>query len=178
MLTDILANNQRIGVFVSGGFDSALLLYMLYLYKSQHEIHVFVIDRPNDSLASAKKVINWIEERFGVTCLVHTVGNSNSHHSLHVITGLMDAKKFGLDVLLLGDTANPAELVGGPNRPISNSTVVQQPFITYTKDKLVRISSLLNVLELLDISHSCELPVVCGQCWHCREKEWAIKNAW
>jgi len=176
IIKNILLKHTRLGVFVSGGFDSALLLYMLYKFKTTHEITVFVIDRPNDSVKHSTRVIDYINSQFGIVSSIQYVGTSKVHHSLHVRTGILDALKFPIDAVVLGTTANPAELENGPDRSISTDCRVIQPFITHTKDALVGTAKQLNAIELLDISWSCERPGIlpCGECWHCKEKQWAI----
>jgi 7-cyano-7-deazaguanine synthase in queuosine biosynthesis len=178
IINDILLKHNRIGVLVSGGFDSALLLYMLYTYKTTNQITVFVIDRPNDSVKHSKRVINYIDKHFGITSDVQYVGTSKVHHSLHVRTGITDALKFPIDAVVLGTTANPSQLEKGPDRPISNNPQIIQPFITVTKDVLVGTAKKLNAFELLNVSWSCEHPgeTPCGVCWHCKEKQWAISE--
>ena len=176
IIKDILLKHKRIGVFVSGGFDSALLLYMLYAHKTEHQITVFVIDRPNDSVKHSKRVVEYIDNHFGINSNIQYVGTSKVHHSLHIRTGIMDALKFPIDAVVLGTTANPTQIEKGPTRAASTNPQIVQPFITVTKDVLVGTAKKLNALELLDVSWSCEHPgeTPCGVCWHCKEKQWAI----
>ena len=178
IINDTLLKHNRLGVFVSGGFDSALLLYMLYTYKTTNQITVFVIDRPNDSVKHSTRVIDYIDNQFGIKSDVKYVGTSKVHHSLHVRTGILDALKFPIDAVVLGTTANPAQLEKGPERPVSKDSRIVQPFITVTKDVLVDTAKKLNALELLNVSWSCEHPGLtpCGVCWHCKEKQWAISE--
>jgi 7-cyano-7-deazaguanine synthase in queuosine biosynthesis len=175
-LKDILRKHKTIGIFVSGGFDSALLLYLCCEFGKDNEFHIFVIDRPNKSLYFNARVLDWINRKFNKNLTATLIGNKNAHHSIQVKMAVIDALKFPLDVLLLGDTANPNELPPGPKRGKSFSPKILQPFYTSTKDHLVKLALEYNVRELLDITGTCgtgSIPA-CGTCWPCQEKAWAL----
>ena len=175
-LKRVLNNNKKIGIFVSGGFDSALLLYLCCELGKDNEFFTFVIDRHNNSLHYNKIVIDWINKKFNKNLKSIIVGNKNHHHSVAVTLALFEVLKFPVDVFLLGDTANPSVLPLGPNRRKSSNPKVIQPFYDITKDKLVQISLKFQVEELLNITGTCgndSIPA-CGECWPCQEKKWAL----
>ena len=168
-IKEILEKHHSIGILVSGGFDSALLLYMLYLYKSTNKITAFVVDYPNKSLEYSKKVLDYIDPDI----TVHHFKNIPNIN--HVRYGVTRALAFPVDIILIADTANPAHLIGY-DRPVSTNIRVIQPFIKYTKDVVVSTAKQLDALSLLDITWSCETNniVPCGECFHCKERAWAL----
>jgi 7-cyano-7-deazaguanine synthase in queuosine biosynthesis len=175
-LKDILKTHKKVGIFVSGGFDSALLLYLCCEFDNSNEFTIFVIDRPNKSLHFNNIVLDWINKKFNKNLKAILIGNKDAHHSVQVKLAVIDSIKFPLDVVLLGDTANPKELPPGPNRGKSTSSRVLRPFYEFTKDQLVKIALKFNVGELLDITGTCgegKIPE-CGMCWPCQEKKWAL----
>jgi 7-cyano-7-deazaguanine synthase in queuosine biosynthesis len=177
-LTSILKTHKTIGIFVSGGFDSALLLYLCCKLSKDNEFLIFVIDRPNKSLHFNNIVLEWINKKFNICLSAIEVGDKTTHHSVQVKLAIMDAIKYPADVLLLGDTANPKELPPGPNRGKSTSSKVLQPFYEVTKDQLVKLALEFNVGELLEITGTCgsgKIPE-CGICWPCQEKKWALSQ--
>lgn len=175
-IKDILKTHKTVGIFVSGGFDSALLLYLCCKFGKDNEFFIFVIDRPNKSLYFNKIVLDWINKKFNKNLMPILIGNKDAHHSVQVKLAVLDSMKFPMDVLLLGDTSNPKELPPGPPRGNSTSARVLQPFYQFTKDYLVKLALEFDVSELLDITGTCgegEIPG-CGICWPCQEKKWAL----
>jgi 7-cyano-7-deazaguanine synthase in queuosine biosynthesis len=174
----IVNNNKKIGIFVSGGFDSALLLYLCCKFEKDNEFLTFVVDRPNKSLYYNQIVIDWINKKFNKNLNSIVVGDRNHHHSTHVRSAVIEVLNFSLDILLLGDTANPDILPVGPNRRKSLNPKVFQPFYEITKDKLVKMSLDFEVSELLNITGTCGVGKIpaCGDCWPCQEKTWALNQ--
>jgi hypothetical protein len=177
-LKDILKMHKSIGIFVSGGFDSALLLYLCCKFGKDNEFFIFVIDRPNKSLYFNNIVMEWINKKFDKNLKPILIGNKNFHHFIQVKLAVFDAMQYPIDVLLLGDTANPVDLPSGPKRGKSTNPKILQPFYEHTKDYLIKIAFDLDVNELLDITGTCgrgEIPA-CGTCWPCQEKNWALSQ--
>lgn len=176
-IKEILQNHRRIGIFVSGGIDSTLILYLCYLLKrEENEFLLFTVPRPNNSLHFSKQVLKWIDKKFLTTSKTHIVGTSDVHHSKQVLSGIITALQFPIDVIVLGDTRNPAELPGGPNRGLSTNLRVLQPFIDVTKDEIIKEIVNLGVQEIIDITGTCArgLSPECRECWPCQEKLWAL----
>jgi hypothetical protein len=175
-IKSILNTHKTIGIFVSGGFDSALLLYLCCKYSNDNEFLIFVIDRPNKSLYFNNVVIDWINKKFDRNLKSMLIGNKDAHHSVQVKLAVIDAMQSPAEVLLLGDTANPKDLSPGPNRGTSRNSKILQPFYEYTKDQLIKVALNFEVGELLDITGTCGNGTIpaCGTCWPCQEKNWAL----
>ena len=177
-IKEILIQHQTIGIFVSGGFDSALLLYLCHLLKNNNTFVLFTVARENNSVFYSKRVVDWIDAKFNINSKINFVGTSVVHHSVQVISGIKEAKKFPIDVIILGDTKNPPELPGGPTRPKSNDSRILQPFFEITKDYLIKEAITLGIQDLLDITGTCGrgLNPACQECWQCQEKTWALQK--
>ena len=176
-LLSYLGRTQDIGVFVSGGLDSAVLLALCAHLKQQYSLpailQTFTVPQGLDAQWS-KQVIDWVETRYQLKLDRTILGNASLPHDQRVIDGLHTAKEF-CDHLLLGDTTNPSDLPPGPRRDRSQSPRYVQPFFDLTKDKVVQLGLELNLEELMHISNSCNLDSNCGHCWACRERAWAFR---
>ena len=181
-IIELLKANKKIGLFVSGGLDSGLLLYLVHLLRKEHqtdnEFKIYTVSRPNNSIQRTQKIVEWVSSIFGVAYTIHQVGTDKVHHTMQVISGLREAANDDIDVFILGDTKNPNELQGGPNRRSLNLPKVHivQPWVKLTKDHLVQEIINCNVPKLMVIGHSCEHPdeKPCGECWHCDERALAF----
>jgi len=178
----ILLNNKKIGLFVSGGLDSGLLLYLVHALREElatdNQFKIYTVSRPNNSLFYTQRVLDWVCAKFGGSYEIHQVGNGNIHHTMQVISGLREATKDDIDIFVLGDTKNPNEIGPGPNRRSMKIERYAQPWIELTKDYIVQEVIDSNLIDLMTIAHSCETPddKACGECWHCEERSWAFNK--
>jgi 7-cyano-7-deazaguanine synthase in queuosine biosynthesis len=186
-IDSILLQNKTIGIFVSGGFDSTLLVYLMHTARdrldSKNIFKFFVVPQHNQVVKHATRVINSIDEKFNIVptelCFV---GNPDLHHTEQVISGVrqlfsnMDTYK--VDMVLLGDTTNPDELPDGPIRIQSVYPRIYQPFYDYTKDAVVQICIDMSLDDVMTLTHTCTEQVDgrCNECWQCKERAWAFKQ--
>jgi hypothetical protein len=176
----ILQNNKKIGLFVSGGLDSGLLIYLVHALreelKTNNEFKVYTVDRPNNSLVRTQNILDWINDKFGISYTINKVGTDKVHHTLQVISGLREASDDDIEVFVLGDTKNPKEIEMGPRRQSMKLARYAQPWIELTKDYVVQEAIDCDLIDLMKIAYSCETPddKVCGECWHCKERAWAF----
>ena len=136
-------------------------------------VQAYVMTRTTDIKGSLTLPVitpHWVEINF--------VGTSLVHHSMQVISGIKEAKKFPIDVIILGDTKNPPNLPDGPTRPKSNDSRVLQPFFEITKDYLIKEAITLGIQDLIHITGTCGRGSnpACQECWQCQEKTWALKQ--
>lgn len=206
ILTDIenlVKTYNTIGVFISGGVDSTLLAYLLNDFKIKIKpdltIKYFCVKRPDDSELHAKRIVNYIDEKFGLnTSNINFVGTGNTHHSAQVRSGMIDAlDNYEFDVVLTAITKNPESLdppellpdyeygrfvdpdgsvYNGPKRVKAKNPKVLNPFWDYTKADTVKIIKDLNLLDIPNITHTCTASktIKCGKCWQCCERAWAF----
>ena len=185
ILTDvqnILTNNKNIGIFLSGGFDSSVLIYLLFVYRQQlhtnNNIEIFTVPRYDDSVIHSDRIVNYIEHIFNVPGLVtHHVGYPFLHHNIQVLSGILDVvDRPELDIILWASTKNPDCLPDGPNRHASPHIKVCTPFLKYTKDQIVKIAIDLNLIDIMKLSHTCTESRLlrCGNCWQDKERAWAF----
>ena len=188
-LLSLLTANEHVGVFVSGGLDSGLLLYLCCLIKKEYNlptnIHIFMVPDPNpknedSEVVYAKQVIDWVAKTFNISLKITMVGNPYEHHSKKIWSGILIARNI-CKCLLLGDMTNPEPLANDPHAPIFYSNTVPEvvrPFLNITKKEVVALIIELNLIGLMIAANSCQtyVPIRCGICWSCRERAWAFEQ--
>jgi hypothetical protein len=179
-IRELTLEHKKIGVFVSGGLDSGLMFYLFHKLRQElgtdNQFSVYTVERPNQSMIFARRVVDWVQDCFGETYDINAVGTDQIHHSLHIASGLADAAKDDVDVFVLADTLIPGEVPNGPKRRLINHPRVRQPWLYTAKDKIIEVCIDLNLTDLMTVSHSCEVPNMtpCRVCWHCKERAWAF----
>lgn len=173
-----IEKTDNIGLFMSGGFDSSILSYIVFKYINDNNIDksvtVYVVPRHDDSINHVNRVLNSFAKNINYTYKV--VGNPNLHHSMQVFSGIQEAKNSN-NVLWIADTKTPSELPNGPTRPKIIKNNEYHPFLTYYKTITIQIACYFDILnEISTISHTCteSLLLRCNKCWQCKERSWAF----
>lgn len=183
----IVKTFNRIGISVSGGFDSALLSYLIFETRAElgtdNIVEFFTVPRYDDSVIHAKRIIDFIDGRFNIGAYsTHTiVGNPDIHHSLQVDSGLREMLACDrLDIILAGENIVPPEdeVPGGPIRYRGKPAKLYKPFFDYTKDVIIQLAIDKNLTEVMELSHTCTESKMyrCGNCWQCKERAWAFRQ--
>lgn len=200
---DFLIFDEPVGVCVSGGADSALLLYFILKY-TKHPTHIF-------TFASQEKFItNPMVSLQVVSRCAELTGNYNLQH--HIAYGKKQDKEnlFELPTLFFKNntikklytgitknppiqitdaflTANVENIERNPDivrKNIINDTVYM-PWTNLDKQEIFKLYKEHNLVEnLLHITRSCEstdekdnnINTHCGKCWWCKERIWAFEK--
>jgi hypothetical protein len=178
-----LSTHSSFGLFLSGGFDSTVLAYTVFmmLHESRRNVtlKIYTVPRFDDSVTHVHRITKWLTEIFNeqqfemITC-----GNPHLHHSQQVSSGVLEVAGTGIcDTIILGDTKNPDEVPNGPVRIVAKPKIYFQPFINTDKRATLLIAAHYNILdEISTISHTCtqSISLRCTKCWQCRERAWAF----
>jgi hypothetical protein len=197
---EVLEKYHKIGLMVSGGLDSSLLAYLLlhFKYKNQknNEIVFFVVPRPDDSVVHVNRVVDYLDNHFNQPkSTIHIVGTGELHHSKQVTSGMKDAVlNYDCDIYLSSTTTNPPELLpnyeygkfrepdgtpyNGPIRKKSWHPKLIDIFWDYTKEDTVKIVKDMNLVEIMNLTHTCTGSKLlrCEKCWQCCERAWAFNK--
>lgn len=187
---------KRILISVSGGADSAIMLYILSLYNRdlnlKHEIVPLTVNKVDGAEIHSRKVIKWISEKLGVQIPQPIIGGDHSlPHDKIVNQLLMQKLRSGeYDYIYIGENKIPpipfpfgedndfAGLApvrkGNPNR---NEKIVL-PFSDLYKYHTIDLYFRLGVEELLEFTHTCTERAIgrCEKCWQCGERRWSFKQ--
>ena len=179
---------SSVGIMVSGGLDSALLLYLvakeIHDTNSTISLNVFCVPRPTDgSNSHALAVVDYVNTEYNISS--YTIrGDVDMHHSTIVYFAYRDIVSEGLsDCIFLGDTANPDTPLQGvcptawPNRLTDHNKDVYQPFLQYSKKYIIALIDMFDLMTLAKLTHSCTAHKHkrCDKCFQCKERAWAFE---
>ena len=177
-------SNLRYGILLSGGLDSAILLYLLIKSNPEIDIQPFTIPKTDGAALYANPVIEHFNSKFG-TVIPKTilVGNPTVHHRYQSTTAVRTIfYRYPVDQLFIGINKNPTELENYPGAPMrdtkSDHPKITFPFVDMTKDQIIKIMFDEDQEDLMSLTHSCteRSDTRCGTCWQCTERKWAFSK--
>lgn len=192
--TTITVSDQiRYGILLSGGLDSAVLLFLLMTeYRNLNidpNIKIFTIPKSDCSYKYVPAIINEINQQFKSNLQpTILVGNSEDHHTVQVKNATRDIFKSALvDELFIATNQNPPEeefdykqFKNGANVRFKELTEkIHQPFLFLQKSHIIDFMFQFNAEKLSTLTHSCikMTDTRCTVCFPCKEREWAfLKN--
>lgn len=174
--------DKQYGIMLSGGLDSAVLLYLILKENKDIKIQPFTIPKHDGALLYIKSIIAYINTKCQVE-LPETivVGNQNLAHNEQGPSAVKEIRqKHSIDHLFFGSNKNPPVTIEGLNpvriRPIDSSVLC--PFFDLYKTDIVNLAVEHGLQELFNITHTCTEQQVgrCNSCWQCRERAWAFNT--
>jgi hypothetical protein len=182
----------KYGIMLSGGIDSAVLLYLLLATAKEKnfklDIQPFSMIKHDHSYKYVNSIIDYFNQQFDTTVPETVlVGNPNVHHRMQstIATGAVFKNYPNIHTLFNGINQNPPQPWGNPdweypNRPAPGYTVkkMQFPFLHLYKTDIIDLMFKHSQEKLMDITHTCtELTDArCGQCFQCSERAWAFEQ--
>jgi hypothetical protein len=177
--------DKKIGILLSGGIDSAVLLYLLAADNPNIDIQPFVINKSDGAVLYVDDIIKWVADK--TDCNIKpaiVVGDPTAHHSLMNRSAIADVLNNHQEIehIYIAINKVPPALKDLPSTPQrathSANTKVVLPFVDYTKDVIIRVARDRGILDLLKLTHSCTEQRIgrCDQCWQCTERKWAFKQ--
>jgi len=180
---------SHIGVMLSGGMDSSLMLFlilkeMLNLEKTV-TLTVFNVPRHN-SKTQSRKIVNFLEKEFNTSINLTHIGDVTLPHNkiINVPVGYILDNKL-VERVYSGINQNPPfefPNVTAPKRKSPDLVIPDNlsfPFIRLYKTHILEIYKKFNILRLADLTQSCEghiNNIRCNTCFHCYERAWAYKE--
>jgi hypothetical protein len=175
-------SDKTYGILLSGGIDSAILLYLLIKDTPKIALKIFTIPKKDGAALYADPVINHFNSKFGLE-LPNTilVGDPNAHHRMQSTTAVVDIfNKHPVDYLFIGINKNPPGLDRSPYAPRRNkksdNPKIIFPFVDMHKDQMLQIMFDEGQDDLVNITHTCTEQSYgrCNKCWQCQERAWAF----
>lgn len=176
--------SKKYGLLLSGGLDSAVLLYLLIKNCPTIDLQPFTIPKHDGSALYANPIIDHVNSKFGLAIpSTIYVGKPNAHHSMQSISAIMDIfENHPVDFLFMGVNTNPPgfnNIKGAPKRRLKTpNPKLLYPFASMFKDAIIKIMFDEGQQDLANITHSCTEQQVgrCNQCWQCSERAWAFRQ--
>lgn len=175
-----IKSDYKIGIFLSGGTDSALLLYLVGKYIN-NKIYPITVPKHDGAVNYIKNIIEWVQSKTnrGIEEPI-IIGNPNLYHA-HILGDAIN-RCIGhniADIYYIGDNLYPQNIL--PNGPVrvkaTNKNIIYPLFNLYKTD-IIQLYVEYGIEELLRLTHTCtELAIGrCNNCWQCKERSWAFKE--
>lgn len=191
IVIELPSRHKKVGVMVSGGADSAILLYLLALEKkmagSDHELIPLTVPRPDGAKDYSGPIVSFVNGLLGSDMPAPIiVGDPTLHHSQQTNSGEREARdKLGVQHIFYGSQKHPPVPMPGeyPGRPdrihyTNNQGVITTtcPFAMLDKRHTMALFDVFQVWPLAAITHSCTEMTKgrCGVCYNCTERKWAL----
>jgi len=177
-------NSKQYGIMLSGGLDSAILLYLLLKDNPTINLQPFTIPKFDGAALYAGPIVDYYNKIFSTSLSQPIlVGNPNVFHRQQSRVAITDIfSKHPVDILFVAINQNPPELgklPGAPHRAKkSDNPKIIFPFVDMYKDQIVQIMYSEGQEHLINITHSCTEQQIgrCRQCWQCTERAWAFSQ--
>jgi len=175
----------KIGIFISGGLDSALLYFLLLRENKNrgniHEIVPLSILRKEGSRYFAKLVIAHIHACYNIPYQEPVmVGDNTLPEEEQVKSGVYDAFNLGFQVVYVGLIEQLLQhMVGWSPIPYSEGIRFRTPFKKLDKSHIVDLIRHFNQEALFYITHSCSVKELgrCNVCNGCNERSWGFETS-
>ena len=180
---DSIPQGKRIGVCVSGGWDSAVLWHIVYeeCKRRGQSCRPYTVPKIDGAVNYANKVLEWS----GYPGVTNVVGNVTAQDpSTYVTSGIYEIfKKQYADIVYVAVTKYYDGMEPEHERQHASQynaeDICLQPFSNLTKDKTVQMAFNLGIAEdIMPITHSCTERDEgrCGYCPWCKERKWAFEQ--
>lgn len=180
--------SSRIGIFVSGGLDSTVLFYALLLEREKDKRDIDFTALTVSKVAAdiySKPIIAKLSEKFGP--IKHITGLDNEGAIPGTITPAIQRQLHAhqFDYIYTGINSNPpsdkfySQWGVFPNRPTASphSSLIL-PFLSLYKSHIIELAYLLDIQDLISLTHSCTEKTVgrCQVCFACDERKWGFQE--
>lgn len=179
-------STKSVGILLSGGVDSTLLLTLLQLEseKKNFKITAFNVENKSGYETHCRQILS--HPFFKSVQFIPNVPNSNDYSGI-IRDGIAYVlRQDDLDLVYLGINKNPDFFhQGKPVRRTADELSVYKklryPFLNLQKDRIVEIFCLIEDslrLNILKLTHSCTVKSSgqCGYCFQCVERKWAFEK--
>jgi 7-cyano-7-deazaguanine synthase in queuosine biosynthesis len=191
-------HDKQLVAIVSGGVDSALLLYYLLISKRKVNVYTTASEKTlyKNAVTAANVVRKCMEitNNYQVNHIISYQPNGSIEWIFKPLVPLLNNNTY--DSVYTGITANPPEgtipFESGQEKErdptviknVKPNPYVIQPFINHDKKWIAEMYKKHNLMEtLFPVTRSCEHQADqpndpgfdhCGKCWWCKEREWAF----
>ena len=184
-----IESNKDIGLLLSGGLDSSVVLHLLNQANKNSHYYIFTMNKEDDSVDHVTELLRY--HKF----------NSNTYERITI-----DLSEYGtteeskgawafikekywdkIDVLYNGNTGPPPREAGNfpeyfyrsrSKEALKKYKKFKMPFIEFDKRHTVWMANYFALQNIITYSHTCTAWAQgsCGECWQCLERQWGFKS--
>ena len=195
-----IPENRSIGIMLSSGADSAILLYLMCLEllhtgRSVDEIkYIFTVPKTDGAELHSAGIVDWINQKLDINLPQPIIFGAENvqdlHHSIQISESVRavfdkyDPTYQDLHVFLADQRAVPqpwpfeSDIAVNPFRVSENPypQIISLPFNDLYKSHTIDLHFMFETEPLLELSHSCTQLSAgrCNKCYHCHERQWAF----
>jgi 7-cyano-7-deazaguanine synthase in queuosine biosynthesis len=177
---------NKIHLLFSGGADSTILLYLLLLEqqkKPELEIKCYGLMMPKLTIKFSRciSILNVLEQRFKTKIIFK---NFDKQFILREFAQLILSVEpgyvySGCNKVL--EFLEPINYIEGDTPPVRGHPFNEfhiRPFINMDKAEIISYYIQHNVLDLLNMTHSCgyDMETPCNGCYFCLERGWGLQK--
>lgn len=176
---------EKIGIMLSGGADSAILLFLLAKFFPDTKYIPLTVPRTDGAYLYTPAIVEHINQILNLNIPKPIkLGDPNLPHYEQAQSGIDIAFKYNIvDYVFWGTQSTPprdlVQLEGlYPNRRINKDLKrVSTPFFDLYKSDTLELYFQFDQIELLKLTHSCTEKQIgrCMNCYQCNERTWAFK---
>lgn len=170
--------NSTIGIFISGGLDSALLYYLLQKNNLEHRLNnvlvpIVVIKKGTD-IHQVKRILAFLKAN--EPSVYHVSGPDDGSILMRSVIKQIYQSQFFTRVYLGVLEELPEFLDGWEPHGFKSNKWLTGPLSHLNKTHTVDLVYQLGLNELFTITHSCARQDTgrCNMCNRCRERSWAF----
>lgn len=158
----------KVGVFVSGGLDSALLYYLLnqVAVPGLHTIVPLVIEKTEHTIPLVTGIQEYFKDQRSLTIVDGTVQSA-----------VLKCHADGYNRVYVGTIKElPEFLIGWQSTTYPETRFFHTPFKNIDKSQIVQLIIKEKQEKLFELTHSCANQPIgrCNECNRCRERKWAF----
>jgi hypothetical protein len=179
----ILNPSTKYAFMLSGGLDSAVLLYLLMKNNTEFNIQPFAIKKYDGSHKCLSEILNYLE--CSTSRLIKDpifVGDPAEHHDRQSKVAINEINNNypEYEYIIFGTNSNPPESVVlpglYPRRTRNHNPKIITPFRHLYKTHIVDFVFEYGLHYIMDITHSCteQEDGRCEKCFQCNERAWAF----
>jgi 7-cyano-7-deazaguanine synthase in queuosine biosynthesis len=161
----------RVGIFVSGGLDSAFLYYLML--SENKEVVPLLLFKSRAQYNHARVVVQHLQSLHQTYCEPILLAGQE------IRPAISEAVRLGFNLVYLGVTKELKEfLVDWQPNNFKDTRWVRGPFKDMDKSQIVQLVIESQAEFLFSITHSCAAQPVgrCETCNRCRERSWAFSQ--